>query len=154
MPRLSCWFIRMALLYLAIGVVPGGLILGAKGFPTALGWAWMLLSAHIQLLIGGWLIQLALGMAYWILPRLDAGGRGRPGLAWASFGALNAGVGGSAVLLALRPFWAGWWLDWLLVTAALLQVVAFAAFVMHAWPRLRAVTPVATPRPRAPAQLH
>ena len=53
MPRLSCWFIRMALLYLAIGVVLGGLILSAKGFPLALGWTWSLLSAHIQLLIGG-----------------------------------------------------------------------------------------------------
>ena len=53
MPRLSCWFIRMALLYLAIGVVLGGLILEREGLSLALGWTWSLLSAHIQLLIGG-----------------------------------------------------------------------------------------------------
>ncbi len=75
MPRLSCWFIKAALLHLAIGVVMGGLILSAKGVPATFGWAWVLLSAHIQLLVGGWLVQLALGMAYWMLPRREAAGQ-------------------------------------------------------------------------------
>ena len=55
MPRLSCWFIRAALLHLAIGVVFGGLILSAKGFPTAIGWAWLLLPARLLLVSGGML---------------------------------------------------------------------------------------------------
>jgi hypothetical protein len=141
MPRLSAWFIRASLLHLATGVVLGGLILTAKGFPTALGWAWLLLPAHIQLLVGGWLIQLTLGMAYWILPRLSgAGERGNPGWAWTSFGALNVGVGGAALLLLVRGFWPALWLDALLILAAVLQVLALAAFARHAWPRVQPVT--------------
>lgn len=143
MPRLSCWMIKAALLYLALGVGFGGLILSAKGQPETLGWAWLLLSAHIQLLIGGWLIQLALGMAYWILPRLEGAVRGRTAAAWASFGALNTGVTGAAVLLAIRPWWSFVWLDALLVLAGLLQAVAIGAFAYHAWPRLAPVTPPA-----------
>ncbi len=138
MPRLSCWFIRAALLHLALGVVFGGLMLSAKGFPPALGWAWLLLQAHIQVLVGGWMIQLTLGMAYWILPRLNpAGDRGSPGWAWTSFVALNTGVVASAVLLIIRTFWRAAWLDGLLIVAALLQVLAIVAFVRHAWPRVR-----------------
>src|SRR5687767_2289161 len=105
MPRLSRWFIRAALLHLSAGVLLGGLILSAKGYPGALGWSWLLLPAHIELLVFGWLIQLTLGMAYWILPRLDArGDRGRTGWAWASFWALNVGVAGTTALLLIRAF--------------------------------------------------
>ncbi len=148
MPRLSCWFIKAALLHLAIGVVMGGLILSAKGVPATFGWAWVLLSAHIQLLVGGWLVQLALGMAYWMLPRRDAAGdRGRPAAAWACWGALNTGVVGAAGALGLRSFVNGAWFDALLVLAALLQLVALVAFAWHAWPRLQ---PIVVPTPTAP----
>ena len=141
MPRLSCWFIRASLLYLGIGVLFGGLILVAKGFPASLNWTWLLLPAHIQMLVGGWMIQLTLGMAYWILPRLSgAGDRGSPGWAWTSFGALNAGVGGAALLLIVRSFWRAGWIDVLLIVAALLQIVALLAFARHAWPRVAPIT--------------
>ncbi len=39
MPRLRRWMIRSALTHLAIGVVLGGLILSAKGYPAPLGWS-------------------------------------------------------------------------------------------------------------------
>lgn len=140
MPRLSCWFIRAALLHLAVGVLLGGLILAGKGLPIQFAWAWLLLPAHIQMLIGGWLIQLTLGMAYWILPRLSAtGDRGGTAWAWISFGALNSGVGGAAALLIARMFWQAAWLDALLVLAALLQAIALVAFARHAWPRVQPI---------------
>jgi cytochrome bd-type quinol oxidase subunit 2 len=137
-PRLSCWLIKASLLHLAIGALLGGLILSAKGHSAVLGWAWQLLPAHIQLVVGGWLIQLTLGMAYWILPRLDSSGtRGRPVLAWTSFGTLNVGVIGTTVCLALRPFLTAPWFDVLFVLVAPLQVMALGAFAHHAWPRIR-----------------
>lgn len=140
MPRLSQWMIRAALLHLALGVALGGLILSAKGQPALIGWAWRLLPAHMQLLLGGWLVQLALGMAYWILPRLDHDRRGRVAAAWLSGAALNLGVGGAALLLLLRPWWHGAAPDALLALAGLLQLLALAAFAYHAWPRLRPLT--------------
>ena len=154
MPRLSCWFVRATLLHLAAGVVLGGLILGAKGLPTALAWAWLLLPAHIQIMVGGWLIQLALGMAYWILPRVDtAGTRGWPGWAWASFVALNAGVTLAAVLLVVRSLHPARWVDLLLLPAAALQALALLAFVLHAWPRVAPITLSAEARERVAATL-
>lgn len=144
MPRLTCWFIRAALAHLGVGVVLGALILSAKGFAEALGWAWLLLPAHIQIIVVGWLIQFALGMAYWILPRLDAlGSRGNPTWAWISFASLNVGADGSAVLLVRRAVKPAVWIDVLLIAAALLQVIAIGAFVRQAWPRIR---PTALPR--------
>jgi hypothetical protein len=137
MPRLSCWFIRSAVLHLAVGVVLGGLILSAKGVPHLFGWAWLLLPAHIQLLVGGWLTQLALGMAYWILPRQRDGERGRPRWAWTSFATLNLGVDAAALLLVLRSFSSVAGTTPLLLPAGLLQLLALLAFAYHAWPRVR-----------------
>ena len=143
MPRLSCWFIKAALLHLGTSVTLGGLILAAKGQPVALGWAWLLLPTHMQLALGGWLMQLALGMAYWVLPRLNtAGDRGRIAWAWVSFGVWNTGIVGAALALALRPLARSEWLDLALAAAALLQLVGLAAFAWHAWPRLQPIISV------------
>jgi hypothetical protein len=140
MPRLSCWFIKAALLHLATSVTLGGLILAAKGLPIAMGWAWLLLPAHMQLALGGWLIQLALGMAYWVLPRLNgAGDRGRFVWAWASFGLWNTGIVSAALALALRPLARSIGLDLLLAFGAVLQLGGLAAFAWHTWPRLRPI---------------
>lgn len=141
MPRLSCWFIKASFLHLAVGAVFGGLMLSAKGQPQVFGWAWRLLPAHIQIMLGGWLIQLALGMAYWILPRLGGKSRERerPRAAWLSFVALNSGVTGTGLLLAFRPFVVWPWLGVLLVAAGLLQILALGAFAWHAWPRVHPV---------------
>ena len=68
MPRLSQWYIRSAFIYLFLGFTIGALLLANKGIPLhpAL-WGW--LPIHIEFLLIGWLLQLILGMAFWILPR-------------------------------------------------------------------------------------
>jgi hypothetical protein len=150
MPRLSCWLVRASLIHLAIGALFGGLILSGKALPLVMGWAWLLLAAHIQLLVGGWLIQLALGMAYWILPRLDGtGDRGRPRAAWSCFAALNSGVLGAATALLVRGSLNAAAidigsaqdavLDLALATGGVLQAVALLVFAWHAWPRLQPI---------------
>lgn len=137
MPRLSCWFVRSSLLHLAVGVSLGGLILSAKGIPPIFGWSWSFLAAHIQLLVGGWLTQLAMGVAFWILPRPRTGERLRVRWAWASFGALNIGVDGAALLLSVRAFIPAAPVTNLIILMALLQTLALLAFAYHAWPRVR-----------------
>ena len=145
MPRLSQLMIRTALLWLAIGYSVGGLVLLNKGLPL-LPWLWTLRAAHIHMLLVGWTVQLAGGVAFWILPRLDAQGtRGDERLVWGCYVALNSGVALGALHdpLVTLAAWAGW--AALPPLMGLLYVVAAALFVRHAWPRV--VSFRALPRP-------
>lgn len=68
MPQLSRWLIRAALIYLLLGFTVGALILAHKGVQLhPLLWSW--LPAHIEFLLLGWVLQLTMGVAFWILPR-------------------------------------------------------------------------------------
>jgi hypothetical protein len=137
MPTLSRCFLRGALLCLAIGMLPGGLILLQKGtgwFPTF----WVLLPAHTYLVLIGGMSQFTLGMCYWIFPRFAGGtSRGNTTLAWSSYAMLNVALG----LVVLHPL-----LEWLFgafvaglafACAGALQGGAALAFVLHIWPRIR-----------------
>jgi hypothetical protein len=95
MPSVSVWFIRSALLYLLAGYSIGALLLTAKGVgvPAPLVvWRW--LPVHFELLLVGWLVQLVMGVAYWIFPRIGMTpqARGREGLAWLALALLNGGL--------------------------------------------------------------
>ena len=48
--------------------------------------------AHVELLLVGWMVQLALGVAFWILPRDRFGSRGNERVASAAALLLNVGV--------------------------------------------------------------
>lgn len=130
MPRLSAWTLRAALVYLLAGFTFGALLLAHKGVPYA-GQLWRLLPAHVEFLLIGWTVQLILGVAYWILPRLPGGSRGRSELAGLAVILLNLGV-----LLVAAQGLAG--LDSVFGLAGrLLQVAAGLAFLAHAWIRVR-----------------
>ena len=131
MPRLSCWFIRASLLYLAVGFTLGALLLAHKGLPLHPA-LWRLLPPHLEFLLLGWTLQLAMGMAFWILPRFPQGPeRGNERLAWGAFGLLNAGVClvGACWMLGLP--------GWVPFLGRMLEAAAATAFVAHAWRRVR-----------------
>jgi hypothetical protein len=133
MPRLSQYFVKSALLCLALGFTLGGLMLAAKaGAVSSIVWQW--LPAHIVLLLSGWLVQLALGVAYWILPRIALSERGRTRWAWSAFAAFQVGV-----LLVVFSLLQIWWppARQVLAPGVVLQALAVVLFVVHAWPRVR-----------------
>ena len=134
MPRLSAWWVRTALIELAIGLTLGALLLANKGLTFAPGlWRW--LPVHIELLLLGWTLNLALGVAYWILPRFKAGApRGAAWPAWAAFGLLNVGI----ALTCLAPWLPGPASVALLLAGRGCQAAAAALFALHAAPRLKA----------------
>jgi cbb3-type cytochrome oxidase subunit 1 len=142
MPRLSCWFLRAALAHLCAGLTAGAVLLVVKG----VGWwsgLWRLFPAHVELVLIGWTVQLALGVAFWIRPRLDAAGsRGNERPVWTAFWLLNTGVllAGVAPVLGAPPAVR------LLGQAA--EAVAIVIFAWHAWGRIR---PARTMAP-APAE--
>ena len=59
------------------------LLLWNKGVPIS-PYIWTLLPSHIEFLLIGWTVQLALGVAFWILPRWQTQ-RGDVRPAWAAF---------------------------------------------------------------------
>lgn len=136
MPLVSQVMIRTALLQLALGSGVGGLLLAEKGLSVA-PWLWALRPGHIQMLLVGWLVQLACGVAIWILPRLDStGDRGNLGLAWLCYGALNGGVALAALHTPLSLALGSGGLGWLPALAGALYAVAAVAAVAHLWRRV------------------
>ena len=130
MPRLSVWFIRASLIYLLAGFMLGALLLtnnGIEFMPSA----WALLPAHVEFLLVGWVVQLALGTAYWILPRHTRGqARGSAKLGWLSFGLFNLGVlltASSGLLPGAFQF-----------TGRVLEVLAAGLLLVLIWPRIKA----------------
>lgn len=137
MPRVSVFMIRTALIYLALGALIGGMLLADKGLHL---WPsfWMWRAGHVHLMLLGWTVQFACGVAIWILPRLDAAGtRGAMWIAWLCYGALN----GAVLLATLSAPFAGMVgrerVAWMTPVAAFLLVVGIAAFIGHVWRRIR-----------------
>ncbi len=130
MPRLSCWFVRAALLYLFAGFTLGALMLANEGlafYPIS----GVLLPAHMEILLAGWLVQLAMGVAFWILPRLPHGPpRGHEALVWLAFALFNLGIGltvAGSILYVPALVWSG----------RLCEIGGVLAFVTGIWPRVR-----------------
>jgi len=131
MPRLTRLFVRAALLYLGLGFSFGALILAEKGVPYA-PWLMQWLPLHIEVMLFGWTVQMAMGVAFWIMPKFSGGtSRGREEFAWAAFALLNAGLwlAGLAPLDGLPPVMA--------LIGRLCEAGAAACFVLHAWPRVK-----------------
>ena len=131
MPRLSCWFVRASLVYLLLGFTSGGLMLAYKAMPLH-PLLWRLLPAHIEFLLIGWTVQLAMGVAFWILPRFAGGpSRGNVAAAWWAFFLLNAGVllSGLGSVLGIP--------EAVRFSGRTAEVGAAVAFAVHAWSRVR-----------------
>jgi hypothetical protein len=132
MPRLSVWMLRAALLQLGVGFTFGALLLYNKGVPFE-GRVWLLRAPHIEIVLLGWTMQLAMGVAFWILPRFTAGRKyGDARLGWAAFALINAGVAACAI----SP-----WLGEAAPLAALagrgMQMLAGLLFAILIWPRVK-----------------
>lgn len=131
MPRLSVWAVRLSLLYLLLGFTLGALMLSNKGVPFA-PWLWRLLPAHIDILLFGFVIQLAIGMAYWILPRHRGGSRGSTGAFLVAVGMLNMGIW-TITFVGLLNLPGQW-----LAVGRILEGIAAGLFAFQAWRRIRA----------------
>jgi cbb3-type cytochrome oxidase subunit 1 len=129
-PALTVYALRLALSYLGIGFTLGALMLGARGV-RASSEVLRLRPLHLELLLIGWTVQLAFGVAFWILPRQFGLGRGNERLAWGSLLLLNFGVltVGLGAVVGASPG--------VLIAGRAAELLAGLAFAGHAWPRAR-----------------
>ena len=133
MTRLSAWTVRTALLYLGVGFFIGALMLAQKGLPFD-PLVLRLLPLHIEVVLFGWTLQLAMGIAFWILPRFSHEPRyGNQGFGWLAFVLLNVGVlcAGLGQWLGADPRVA--------LLGRLAEVGAVIFFLGHAWPRVKPI---------------
>ena len=68
MPVQSVWMMRISMVWLLLTVITGGLLLVHKGIEIHPA-MWALLPLHFEMAMWGWIVQLAMGTAYWIFPR-------------------------------------------------------------------------------------
>jgi len=130
MPRQSVWFVKASLAYLAAGFTFGGLMLANKGILIS-PFLFTLLPAHMEFLLIGWMVQLAMGVVFWIVPRFSgAKPRGKVYLIILAFWLLNLGIG----LVALQPYVN---VDGLTFTGRSMEAVAVICFGVGTWKRIK-----------------
>ena len=130
MPRVSIWMVRSALVALVVGFSIGAIMLIGKGI-GAFGGLSAGIPIHVELVVLGWMVQLAMGVALWILPRFGARGPGRGAawswVAWALWNGgivfVVAGAGGAPVVQLI---------------GRLIELGAAIAFGAAVWSRVRA----------------
>lgn len=120
--------VRLSLLHLALGATLGTVLMAAKGGSASPG-AWRLLPVHRELLLMGWLLQMAGGVGWWILPR-RGGSRGPAVVARSACGLLNLGVAAVAVAgVAALPA--------LAAAGRAAELTAVVLLAVGLWPRVR-----------------
>jgi hypothetical protein len=89
MARISVLFVRASLLHFAVGATVGAWGLAAKsGFWPPFPWS--IRSLHVEVMLIGWVCQLAVGVALWILP--FSGGVSEDRRFWAAWLLLNGAI--------------------------------------------------------------
>lgn len=131
MPRISFIMIRSALIQLGIGGSLGVLMFLHKG-TNALPFAFRFYAAHVEMMLFGWTLQLALGVAAWILPRFSQAPKyGRVRLAWMAWAMLNSGV----LCVSAQSF--GVDSPALTVVGRGLELGAVVLFIAYVWKRIK-----------------
>ena len=132
MPKVAVWLVRASLIHLLSGAIIGASYLTWRA-TGALVFAASHRQVHVEQMLIGWLVQLVIGVAWWILPRTEGSQSKAAGvLIWVVFALLNLGVL-SAALGTTPPL-----PEALLPAGRVAETVAVALFASLAWNRQRA----------------
>jgi heme/copper-type cytochrome/quinol oxidase subunit 1 len=130
MPGISVWMLRSALIALVLGSVLGAARLGE--FPGTGEYAGQLRSAHLDLMLFGWLMQFVLAVGYWMLPRYARGPeRGPAPPAWLAFGLMQTGLVLAVLAAIIAPP------SPVAAAGRVLLVLAALGFVFLLFPRIK-----------------
>jgi hypothetical protein len=137
MPTLTRWFIKTALIYFVAALLVGivvmtRLVIDLPPLAGALG------PAYFHLLMVGWVLQLIIGVAYWMFPKFSTElPRGYEWLGWTTYALLNAGLILRVISEPLMSVQPNPVLGWALAVSAVLQWLAGMAFVANTWTRVK-----------------
>ena len=142
MPPIARIYVRAAFIYFLVAFLLGALMMLDRWLAVS-RWLRVLYMSQLHLLVVGWITQLAIGVAYWIFPRLlkeqDPRPRGSDTLAWFVLICLNAGL---LLRFLIEPFYLmepNLWLAALVAVSGVLQALAALGFGWIIWGRIRAM---------------
>jgi len=145
MPPLVRRYIKTSFAFLIIGLLLGGYLTVGEflvgAYPPRLT-----VTAHVHLLLVGFMLMMVMGVATWMFPRpAKDGTRYRPELAEAVYWVMTL----STALRAAAELAVGWgvapFLRLLVAVGGLGQLLGAALFVINMWTRVR--MPAVPPRP-------
>jgi cbb3-type cytochrome oxidase subunit 1 len=119
-------FIKMSLIYLAIGATLGALF---PIFPSLLG----LKYAHVHLNLLGFMSMMVYGVAYHILPRFQGKMLHSERMAEIQFWMANIGLVGLALFSALASYWPSGPFKIVLAIFGAVELVSIYLFVANMW---------------------
>lgn len=106
------------------------LMLFKKGVPFDPS-LWRLLPVHIEMALIGWTMQLAMGAAFWVLPRFSGRGRyGNERLGWLAYVLLNTG-------LAIFMYGSRSSVPLLVFVGRCLELTSVICFALMIWARVK-----------------
>jgi hypothetical protein len=139
MPRESRLFVKTSLVALALAFVWGAAMAVGESLGQVWPAAWPVEHAHLAFV--GWLVNLVIGIALWMLPLArdrypTTAGRYPPGVPYTIWALLN---GGLLLRLVAEPLLSsGGVARVALAAGSLAQVGAIVVFAVVAWHRVRA----------------
>ena len=136
-PRLVRRYIKTSLIFLVAGLLLGGYLVVAEfvvgRYPPRL-----FITAHVHLLLVGFMLMIVMGVATWMFPKpAAASARYRPGLAEAVYWIMTLSTALRAAGEVTAPFVASPGLRLLIAAASLGQLLGAALFVLNMWSRVR-----------------
>ena len=137
MPPLVRRYIKTSFVFLLAGLLLGGYIAVAQfvvgRYPPRLH-----VTAHVHLLLVGFMLMIVMGVATWMFPRPGReDSRYRPARAEAVYWVTTASTALRAAAELTAPLWEAPVLRWAIAAGGLGQVAGAALFVVNMWWRVR-----------------
>jgi cbb3-type cytochrome oxidase subunit 1 len=144
-PPLVRRYVKTSFVFLVAGLLLGGVIVvaqfGLNAYPPRL-----LITAHVHLLLVGFVLMIVMGVATWMFPRPARGdAHYRAGLAEAVYWIMTVATALRAVCEIAAGFWGPPLLRAGIVAGGLGQLAGTALFVVNMWTRVR--MPLVSPAP-------
>jgi heme/copper-type cytochrome/quinol oxidase subunit 1 len=119
-------------LLLGLDMIIGRYILGKWPSPQ-------LITAHVHVLLFGFIISLIMGVAIWMFPRPQSESHYSPRLAETIYWLLTIGTAIRFICEVASPYVTWIAIKWLIVLGGTSQVMAGLLFVYNVWTRVRPV---------------
>lgn len=143
MPPLVRRYIKTSLVFLLVGLLLGGYLTAAEflmgRYPPRL-----FITAHVHLLLVGFMLMIVMGVATWMFPRAARDSRRyHPGLAETVYWVMTLSTATRALAELTAPFVASASVRLVIAAAGLGQLAGAALFVVNMWSRVRMPGPAA-----------